>query len=1064
MRRTFIAFLMAVMLSTLTQGVGGDNHISASSSHDALRLKWKTMLTGGTAYNPADPYIAVRITEIDQAAQNNWDTMLKSANRAYLWSDASNVISVPKQKTTTYSRLAAMALAYATKGSDLEGNVQLRNDILSALDWLYQNAYNETMPQGSSSTWWDWEIGVPQALHKLVILMHDDLSPQQVNKHMAAIGKFVTKSKMLGYTGANRVWVANIMALMGVLREDSQQIADARDALSNVLLYVTGGDGFYRDGSFIQHNTIPYNGGYGRSLLLDLSRMVNWLDGSAWEVTDPNLDNMILWVYQSFEPFMHKGLMMDMTRGREISRYYSTDHISGQRIITAVMNISNFAPASDAAAFRSMVKSWIQQNTYLDYYQLADIPSIVQAKAIVNNSDIPDRVKPQRYFQFAAMDRAVQVRPGYTFGLSMSSNRISTHEVVSGENLRGWYTAEGMTYLYNNDISQYTDDFWPTVNAYRLPGTTVDTRGRVAAGSELYRHPLRQAGGTELGAYGTSAMQVKAQDSTLMARKSWFNFDDEIVALGAGITSTDNRTIETTVENRKLTGAGDQTLTVNGQAKPSNIGWTEAMSNVDSIHLAGNVAGSDLGYYFPGGASVKGLREQRTGAWSQIDARGTAPTTPITRPYMTLWFDHGANPTNASYSYVLLPNKTASQVSSYADNPQISILENSSQAQAVRENTLQITGIQFWEDAVKSVGGVTSNKKASVMLKETDTEIEISISDPSQANTGNISIELEHGANATLSVYTGITVTQLSPTIKFNVNVAGAHGKTFKATFAKKNVLMYETENLAATASSGDSHASIDETGMSGGKGTKLEANAVGDYVTYNVPVSAPGTYRVLVRAKTHNSRGKAQLSINGSNQGEPYDYFRGISDYVEVDLGEKLFHSTGTKQFKFTITGKHVNSGGHSLVFDYIKLIRTDGIIYEELENLPATISTGDSRTSFPDSNLSGGSGDKFEADAPGDFIDYTISIPKTGTYEVYVGAKKHRSRGIFRLRINNIQQGELQDSYAWNDAYTEFHMGQITFTKTGVKSFKFGITGKHPDSGGYALGLDYVKLVPVQ
>ena len=34
-----------------------------------------------------------------------------------------------------------------------------------------------------------------------------------------------------------------------------------------------------------------------------------------------------------------------------------------------------------------------------------------------------------------------------------------------------------MTYLYNNDLGHYTD-YWPTVNPYRMPGTTEDTEAR----------------------------------------------------------------------------------------------------------------------------------------------------------------------------------------------------------------------------------------------------------------------------------------------------------------------------------------------------------------------------------------------------------------------------------------------------------------------------------------------------------------------------------------------------------------------------------------------------------
>ena len=57
-------------------------------------------------------------------------------------------------------------------------------------------------------------------------------------------------------------------------------------------------------------------------------------------------------------------------------------------------------------------------------------------------------------------------------------------------------------------------------------------------------------------------------------------------------------------------------------------------------------------------------REARTGAWSDINIDGS--TTAITRNFLTLWFEHGANPTNATYAYTLLPNRSAAEVADFA--------------------------------------------------------------------------------------------------------------------------------------------------------------------------------------------------------------------------------------------------------------------------------------------------------------------------------------------------------------------------------------------------------------
>lgn len=747
------------------------------------------LLTGGTNYNPSDPDIAAQISLITSQAESHWSTMDNTPG-SYLWSDLAST-TVSAHITSNYTRLREMALAYSTYGSSLYNNTALKNDIIVALDWMYQNRYNETKSQYDN--WWDWQIGAPQRLLDITVLLYDQLTPAQIDHYMDAIEKFTPSVGSM--TGANRVWKATIIALRGVIVKDGAKIAAARDALSQVFHYVTSGDGFYKDGSFIQHDTIAYNGGYGIALLGDIANLIYFLSGSTWTVTDPNVANVYKWVYDSFEPFVYKGALMDMTRGREISREPNQDHERGARLIQYIIRLSTFAPAPDAAVYKKMVKYWIQADTYRSFFINCPIPIIVLAKSIMNDSSVTPRGELIAHKTFNSMDRAVHLRPGFGFAVSMSSSRISNYEAINNENKKGWYTGDGMTYLYNGDLAHYSGDYWPTVNPYRLPGTTVDTMTRSTSSGQNYRSTGTLVGGVEIeGLYGVSAMSLDGWNSNLRARKSWFMFDDEVVALGAAITNSDQtgngwdgapRRVETIIENRKLNDSGSNVLLVNGTDKTATPSWSQ--TGVTWAHLAGSVAGSDIGYYFPGGATVKGLREARTGNWNSINSKGS--TTDITRNYQTLWFDHGTNPTNQTYSYVLLPGKSSAQVSSYAGDPDITVLENSASAQAVKENNLDVVGAVFWADAPKwiTVDGenfVSSNKKSTVMTKETAGEIEIAVSDPTQLNTGTISIEINRNASSAISADPEITVTQLSPTIKFDVNVNGAKGKIFKAKFS----------------------------------------------------------------------------------------------------------------------------------------------------------------------------------------------------------------------------------------------------------------------------------------
>ena len=60
----------------------------------------------------------------------------------------------------------------------------------------------------------------------------------------------------------------------------------------------------------------------------------------------------------------------------------------------------------------------------------------------------------------------------FAFGISMYSNKIQNYEFMNKENAKGWYTSDGASYLYNDDLSHYSDDYWATVDPYKLAGIT----------------------------------------------------------------------------------------------------------------------------------------------------------------------------------------------------------------------------------------------------------------------------------------------------------------------------------------------------------------------------------------------------------------------------------------------------------------------------------------------------------------------------------------------------------------------------------------------------------------
>ena len=137
-----------------------------------------------------------------------------------------------------------------------------------------------------------------------------------------------------------------------------------------------------------------------------------------------------------------------------------------------------------------------------------------------------------------------------------------------------------------------------------------------------------------------------------------------------------------------------------------------------------------------------------------------------------------------------------------------------------------------------------------------------------------------------------------------------------------------ETESLDVAATSGDTHRIFASPQFSGGYGTILDANAVGDYVTYVLPNGVPGTYNVRVGVKKASTRGIFQMAIgiagnpSLTNIGSPQDLYAPSDTFTELNIGTWTPGTTSDKWIRFTIVGKNGSSTGFSEAFDYIRII----------------------------------------------------------------------------------------------------------------------------------------------
>ncbi len=678
----------------------------------ALRRQWREVSAGAVFDPRVEPY-RTRLGRLGAAAGRFRETMAFAAGG--LWAD----LPFPSFMGTP-QRLRTMAQAYVLPGTGVTGDSRLGAAVAQGIDHYRRTVY----PAGgdASGNWWHWQIGVPRSLLDAALLVGGHVTEQQSRDLRDSVDHYVPESLLGRYggnsTAANRVDLCLVMLLRAILRADPEKADLAVSALAPVFRYVEEGDGFYRDGSFIQHSTIPYQGAYGATLLAGLATLFAVLRGTPWATTDNTIHDL---VERSFTPFIHDGVCMDLVRGRGISRDPFGDHKAGREIAASILLLAESAP--ERARWQAVVKGWAHRNKpMLAKAERTDLAFHARLSRVLNDPAIPAATEPTGHHLMPMSARAVHRRPGWCAALSMASDRVGHYEHGNGENLRGWHTGSGMLYWWaGGHADQYSDSFWHTVDPYRLPGTTVSTRPLPDGAGPGWGDtcpPARWVGGATDGVYAGVGQHLNGFESTLEAFKSWFFLDDAVLCLGAGITAADDVPVETIVDNRRTT-----TPPVVNAAE----GWAHLAGHGGYVFLPGTEADPPA----PALRTGQTVHQLRGGTrlHTRHDRR-TSATTRVTRGYATFWLDHGTNPASAGYAYLLMPGATQAETRARAALPAWArILANTSAQQAVHVPSLALTAANFW--LAGTVGDLTASAPCAVLLRQSGTgTAALTVADP----------------------------------------------------------------------------------------------------------------------------------------------------------------------------------------------------------------------------------------------------------------------------------------------------------------------------------------------
>ncbi|WP_017258858.1 polysaccharide lyase family 8 super-sandwich domain-containing protein [Pedobacter arcticus] len=610
-----------------------------------------------------------------------------------------------------WERLASMALALKKTSYSFYGNAILKGKIKAGL--LYW--YNRT-PQPYSSNWYDNEIAMQDHINKILILVKNDFSGADwdsviktgCDKYLS----FPTNYHLRTLT--NAVWIARNLIHHGVIEKDQAILQEGINKMATQLAIQPGHtEGVQKDYSFLVHRLQMYNGGYGKSLINTISYYMHLIRGLT--LVGFSTENVVLLsdFLLNGDQWMTYGQTYDFsTVGRNISRR-SDQGISSSGLKSTLIRMQSVDPERVAQ--------------YQLMYNHLNNPTGTITGIMGNNF-------------FYRADYMTHRRENLFIGVKMCSARTVGTEGLNSENLLAYWLPFGATTIMRNTNEYY--DIFGVWDWTKIPGVTNPAVPVIWPSTSVYHSQSTSfVGGVSDGINGITAMHLQKDtviggvNVDIEAKKTNFLWNGEMICLGAGINSSYSGASTTTTINQsylKTAVLVDSNIIPKEENTYPNARW---------VHH------DNTGYVFANNTAVQMKTNMQSGNWYTINKNQVNQT--VSADIFKLWIDHGNAPSNASYEYIVLPNKSVAETNAYATNMPVTIHANTASLQAVSHVLLRQAGIVFYNPGNITIepGLTISVDKACVLLVDySKPKVKVTLSDPAQIQS-SIQVSLSYAGS-----------------------------------------------------------------------------------------------------------------------------------------------------------------------------------------------------------------------------------------------------------------------------------------------------------------------------
>ncbi|KAG8419582.1 hypothetical protein J3458_004439 [Metarhizium acridum] len=653
-----------------------------------------------------------RIADLAQFPDPTWfsqiSTCLETQKSDGTWPDVNYMSGCAAQRANWpiqahWNRIITFAAAWSGANPAVAQNRTRSDDLIEAisrgLDYWFRNDYTpaDCMGNGGKATgscpcgtpglwntnWYSQAILIPQLCSTACLLLTDANLTKDTTAGCERIPRraYDLRDGVYGsggrLTGSNAVLVMQNSASLALYSNNATMLRDAYTRAMSVMTYAdkTMEDGIHRDGTFLQHVGILYNGNYGKDLLNAFIQLEGEAIGTSFAAGNATRDAIAAQVRgNEWMIFVDQQTQQEHWDFNAIGRFVAFPTQDLQATADINFNATKLAAAVADFTGANDVSDTIRRLKSNGTEKLVGNRGFWASDYMVSQASEPSMASST-----ARLTNCPQVHrtKSFVLGNKMLSTRSRNTEAVNSANPYGYHLGQGTLFSYVEG-NEYKD----VMGAWDwnlIPGTTtLLNHTKLSAGASANVGKREFVGVVSDGGVGAAAQDyTDPLDGSVSYRKAWFYQGDFVLITTQDIkrAAVSDAPVVTVLDSR---ASAHGNIWVDGRNVQGDGGKT---TRGKTLFYGGN---GYLSYGKPFDLTL--FEGKRTGNWSDISTSTAGATTvSIFSAYATI--------TDTCSAYAVFPASSRGRLAKELEEPSASPIMASGISGAVGSGRLSLV---FW--------------------------------------------------------------------------------------------------------------------------------------------------------------------------------------------------------------------------------------------------------------------------------------------------------------------------------------------------------------------------------